>query len=39
MVSSRLAVSTATIPIVPEHGGTAVNRVKNFVLDLFQAVV
>src|SRR5215469_10001348 len=28
MVSSPLAVSTVTIPIVPEHGGTAVNRLE-----------
>src|SRR5215831_15816500 len=28
MVSSPLAVSTVRIPIVPEHGGTAVNRLE-----------
>src|SRR5215469_17251932 len=33
MVSSPLAVSTVTIPIVPEHGGTAVNRLE--ILFLF----
>src|SRR6516162_6335923 len=35
MVSSPLAVPAVTIPIVPEHGGSGVNRLKKFVLDLF----
>ena len=35
MVSSPLAVPAVTIPIVPEHGGSGMNRLKKFVLDLF----
>ena len=32
MVSSPLAVPAVTISIVPEHGGSGVNRLKNVVL-------
>ena len=38
MVSSPLAVPAVTIPIVPEHGGSGVNRLKKFVLDLFRTL-